>query len=137
MSVIEQIHPLVTRRLRQEVLYPNQPIEHVILKEDDNGLHFGLYDNNKLISVVSLFIDGTEAQFRKFATDKNYQGKGYGSKLLNFILTYAKEQGVLKIWCNARISAIKFYSKHGFAEIGIPFINNDIEYIRMAKTPCL
>ncbi|MFC6100063.1 GNAT family N-acetyltransferase [Olivibacter domesticus] len=134
MSVIEQIHPLVTRRLRQEVLYPNQPIEHVILKEDDNGLHFGLYDNNKLISVVSLFIEGTEAQFRKFATDRNYQGKGYGSTLLNFILTYTKEQGVLNIWCNARISAIKFYKKHGFAGIGNPFVNNDIEYIRMAKT---
>jgi ribosomal protein S18 acetylase RimI-like enzyme len=134
MSVIEQIHPLVTRRLRQEVLYPSQPIDNVILEEDDNGLHFGLYDSNKLISVVSLFIRGTEAQFRKFATDNNYQGKGYGSELLNFMLTHAKQQGVAKIWCNARITAINFYSKHGFTEAGSHFINGDISYIRMEKS---
>ncbi|HWV73217.1 MAG TPA: GNAT family N-acetyltransferase [Pseudosphingobacterium sp.] len=134
MSVIEQIHPLVTRRLRQEVLYPSQSIDNVILEEDDNGLHFGLYDSDKLISVVSLFIRGTEAQFRKFATDNNYQGKGYGSELLNFMLTQAKQQGVAKIWCNARITAVNFYSKHGFTEVGSNFINGGITYIRMEKS---
>lgn len=134
MSVIEQIHPLVTRRLRQEVLYPSQPIDNIVLEDDDNGLHFGLYDSDKLISVVSLFIRGTEAQFRKFATDNNYQGKGYGSELLNFMLTHAKQQGVTKIWCNARMTAINFYNKHGFTEAGSDFINRGITYIRMEKS---
>ena len=39
-----------------------------MLQDDEDGLHFGLFNKEKLVSVVSLFIDGEEAQFRKFAT---------------------------------------------------------------------
>lgn len=134
MSVIEQIHPLVTRRLRQEVLYPNEPIEHIILEEDDNGIHFGLYDNSKLISVISLFFKGKEAQFRKFATDSNYQGQGYGTELLRFIINYAEDQGVTEIWCHARLSAVNFYHKHGLITKNGPYKRNGIEYIHMSKS---
>lgn len=133
MSEIEQIAPIVTRRLRREVLYPNQPIESILLEEDDAGIHFGLYEENKLIAVVSLFIRGQEAQFRKFATDTNHQNKGYGSQLLQYIIHYAHIEGVQKIWCNARISAVPFYRKRGFTAIGNSFIKGEIEYIKMEK----
>lgn len=133
MSQIEQIAPATTIRLRREVLYPDSSIESVILEEDNSGIHFGLYDNNKLITVVSLFLKGEEAQFRKFATDHNYQNMGYGSNLLNYITQYAYEQGVKKIWCHARSTAIPFYKKHHFSEMGSPFVKGNIEYLRMEK----
>lgn len=133
MSEIEQIAPIVTRRLRQDVLYPNQPIDSILLEEDDTGIHFGLYEENKLIAVVSLFIRGQEAQFRKFATDTNYQNRGYGSKLLQYIIHYANTEGVQKIWCNARTSAVLFYKKHGLTTSGESFVKGEIEYIKMEK----
>jgi len=134
MSEIEQIAPIVTRRLRHEVLYPDQPIDSIILEDDNLGIHFGLYEHNKLISVVSLFIRENDAQFRKFATDKHYQNKGYGSQLLQHIIQYASSEGVQKVWCHARMSAVSFYKKHGFNETGHSFIQNQLEYIRMEKT---
>lgn len=134
MIQIEQIAPLVTRQLRHKVLYPESSIASVILEEDHLGIHFGLYDNNELIAVVSLFIRGEEAQFRKFATDSRYQNKGYGSNLLTYILQYAYQQGVKKIWCHARTSAVPFYKKHHFGAVGECFKKGPIEYLRMEKT---
>src|SRR5690606_20650948 len=133
MTQIEQIAPTVTMPLRQAVLYPESSIESIILDEDDLGIHFGLYDNNELIAVVSLFVRGEEAQFRKFATDSRYQNKGYGSTILNHISQYAYQQGSKIIWCNARISAVPFYKKHHFVEIGEIFRKGQIEYLRMEK----
>ena len=133
MPQIEQIAPLVTRRLRQRVLYPNQSIAKVILDEDDYGIHFGLYDHDRLIAVVSLFLDGITARFRKFAVDQAYQGQGYGQQLLDYIVTYAAQEGIQSLWCDARITASAFYKKYGFNETGQAFMKNDIAYIRMEK----
>ena len=80
--------------LRKIVIYPEKDIEYVKLPEDKDGLHLGLYVENELISVISLFVSGEELQFRKFATLEDKQGCGYGSKLLNKVLEYAKESGM-------------------------------------------
>lgn len=66
--------------LRHEVMWPDEDFDYIKLKDDDAGIHFGLFKENMLISVVSLFVDKDEAQFRKFATLKSEQGKGYGSR---------------------------------------------------------
>lgn len=133
MPQIEQIAPIVTRRLRQRVLYPNQPIASVILDEDNDGIHFGLYDHNTLIAVVSLFFSGQEAQFRKFAIDETYQRQGYGSKLLQYITDYAFHEGAHILWCNARITAVSFYQKNDYIKVGSPFVKGSINYVRMEK----
>ena len=49
MSHIEQISHELTWRIRREVLYPGQPLDKIILPDDENGMHLGLFDDNKLI----------------------------------------------------------------------------------------
>jgi len=131
--VIEQIAPIITRRLRQEVLYPGQPFDSVVLEEDDSGTHFGMYQEQALIAVVSLFLREQDAQFRKFAIDKAYQRQGYGSKLLRYITDYALHKGMHILWCHARITAVAFYQKNGFVKIGLPFMKGNISYVRMER----
>ena len=78
--------------------------EMCILKDDNNGIHLGLYycsdrtqqekeEEELLIGVISIFINRKErtAQFRKFAVDQNQQGKGIGSKLLETAITNMKQ----------------------------------------------
>ena len=79
--------------LRREVMYPGEEISIVQLDNDDKGMHLGLYERKQLISVVSLFIKNDELQFRKFATKKSEQNKGYGTALLNKVFAIAKEKG--------------------------------------------
>jgi len=133
MSIIqiEQIRYELTWRIRRDAMYPNADYDVVKLPEDPNGLHFGLYADDQLSSVVSLFDDAGIYQFRKFATLPKAQAKGYGSLLLNHIISYARERAATKIWCNARLSALGFYSKLGFIPKDEPFVKNDIDFVMM------
>jgi GNAT superfamily N-acetyltransferase len=132
MYSIEQIAAYNTWGIRHQVLYPGRPFDLVRLAEDEEGIHFGLFDENKLMTVISTFIRDKEMQFRKFATILEAQRRGYGSAMLRHILDFAKNEGVNRVWCNARTSAEHFYTKFGFSATGEHFIKNDIEYVTMS-----
>ena len=125
---IDQILPI-----RQQVMWPDKPIDFVRVPEDENGIHFGLFVEENLISVVSVFIHGQEAQFRKFATLGQFQGKGYGSKLLQYIFDFLEEKNTNRIWGNARISKAGFYQKFGMTTTAATFEKEGMEYVVMER----
>ncbi len=111
-GLIEQITPELTQRgLRRDVLYPSQKIFEMEMEEDTYGIHFGAFNDVKLVGVVSLFQKGHDFQFRKLAVDPAFQKMGIGNSLLKYITDYAQENGGTRIWCNARVTAIGFYLK--------------------------
>jgi GNAT superfamily N-acetyltransferase len=133
MLDIEQITPQLTWQLRRDVLYPGNMLWEMEMEEDDHGYHFGAFIDNKLIGVVSLFQNGTDWQFRKFAFDADYQGKGYGRELLDHITRFVSSEGAIRLWCNARSSAIGFYLKSGFVQTGETFSKGGIDYKIMER----
>jgi len=120
--------------IRQKAMWPNKPIEFVKLKNDASGRHLGLFINNKLISVVSFFIEKKEAQFRKFATLPEFQGNGYGSHLLKILLEKIEKEGCRKVWCNARINKVSYYEKFGFKQTKKTLERGKIKFVIMEKT---
>lgn len=133
-QAIEQIFPALTWRIRQLAMYPEKEITDMELAEDWEGMHFGLYHDHELTAVVSLFINGTTAQFRKMAVLPNDQGKGFGRQLLKYLMDYCQSQGIKNLWCNARLNAVDFYKKLGFKTVDEPYEKNQIYYIKMAST---
>ena len=125
---IEQIRPQLTWRLRRDVLYPSEPLSAMEMDEDANGLHFGAFYKDQLVSVVSLFQTGTSFQFRKFAVLPHMQGKGVGKTLLQYLINFAKAQDGRLIWCNARSTAVNFYQKAGFVTTGQTFSKQGFDY---------
>ena len=117
-----------TWEIRHKVIWPDKPFEFVQLEEDNSGLHFGVFDQQKLVSIVSCFIVDDEMQFRKLARLKEYQGNGIATLLLNHILKLAKEKGMRKVWCNARANKKSFYEKFGMIYNGNTFIKSDQEF---------
>jgi GNAT superfamily N-acetyltransferase len=128
-AVVEQIFPTLTWRIRKLAMYPDKEIIDMELPDDFDGIHFGLYYQHELTGVVSLFTQGNIAQFRKMAILPGAQGKGLGKQLLEYLIDYCKTQGINTLWCNARTSAIGFYTKIGFVVKGKPYLRNQIEYI--------
>ncbi|MFB5761867.1 GNAT family N-acetyltransferase [Paenibacillus medicaginis] len=118
-------------RIRHEVMWPDRELAYVQLKDDDMGRHYGLFVGERLVSVVTLFIDQEEAQFRKFATLETEQGKGYGSRLLRHVMEEAKQAGGKRIWCNARREKAAFYRRFGLQETGRMFVKGGKEYVIM------
>jgi predicted GNAT family N-acyltransferase len=133
MLKIKNIQASETWDLRHRVMAPNRPFNSIKLPKDDLGLHFGLFQEEKLISVISLFINNDIAQFRKFATEISEQNKGYGSILLNHIIEESIKSNVKCLWCNARLTALRFYEKFGFEAVSETWMDNEIEYVKMER----
>jgi GNAT superfamily N-acetyltransferase len=139
--IITEVSPEIVWPVRHTVMYPNMDFESIKLEEDAEGIHLALYgtqtdsEENKtgriLISVVSLFSTPGELQFRKFATLNEYQGRGYGSALLNYIIKYGRDKNINRIWCNARKNATEFYKRAGFKETNQEFFKDGYDFVIM------
>lgn len=129
--IIKEIDHQLTWPIRHEVMYPNLPLDVIKLPHEEAGLHFGVFVNGNLTSVISLFWEGKVYQFRKFATLANAQGCGYGSALLRHVIQYSKDQGAETLWCNGRLTALGFYKKFGFEQSGEVFTKKQIDFVKM------
>lgn len=129
--IIKEICPEDTWSLRHRVMWPEHPIEFVKIEEDKYGIHYGLFLDENLISVVSCFESNREMQFRKFATSLDHQGKGWGSKLLHHILEEARAKGIKRVWCNARLEKKGFYERFGMVDTFDRFQKSGKDYTIM------
>ncbi len=133
MISIEQIRPELTWRLRQQVLYPAQKLYEMELDEDNEGIHFGAFTEDKLVGIISLFQHCTVFQFRKLAVLPDFQKMGIGNSLLSRVEEYVQSENGETIWCNARVSAIGFYLKSGYSHTGKLFSKNGFDYEILEK----
>ena len=92
---IKQINSQETHRIRKIVLRPNHGEKSVIFPGDDfkSTVHFGLFVEEDLVCIASLYKEPLKGsndlngwQLRAMATLPEFQGKGCGSKLLEFCI---------------------------------------------------
>ena len=84
---------------------------------DKTSLHRMIIDepNGKAVAVGRLqFNSIEEAQIRYMAVSDDYQGKGYGRKMVKALDNIAREKGSRKIILQSRGDAVKFYEKNGY-----------------------
>ena len=89
--------------------------EDMIDKYLDRGVLFTLYDNDlKSICVVTDEGNGT-FEIQSLATYPQFQGKGYGRYLINYVCNYYKENGTTMILGTGDTPVIvPFYENSGF-----------------------
>ena len=131
---IRRIDSEDTLEIRHKVMWPHKSIDFVRVEEDEKGLHFGAFVGDKHVAVISLFIEGDNAQFRKFATLEEYQTRGIGTKLLEYTIEYARKAGAERIWCNARENKSSFYERFGLLKSEETFFKEDVKYVIMELT---
>lgn len=135
MKKIQNISFITTFSVRHPVLREGKPIESCKFDGDDlpTTNHFGIFVDENLIGVVSLFknkntIFNTKNQFqiRGMAVLPEFQRKGFGEDLVKHCETFVNNQKSITIWFNARENAVPFYEKLGYNKIGNPFSIADI-----------
>ncbi|MFK7920871.1 MAG: GNAT family N-acetyltransferase [Bacteroidia bacterium] len=131
---IRKIHPQETYELRHQVMWPDKPIAFIKLDNDKEGMHFGLLKDSNIISIVSLFVKGNRAQFRKFATKTSEQGNGYGTLLLDHLMSVVRDKKIETLWCNARADKTSFYERFGMIQTPQRFVKEGVDFIIMEKT---
>ncbi|WP_264552192.1 GNAT family N-acetyltransferase [Flavobacterium sp. N2038] len=143
MNIIKEILSKETYAVRQPVLRKGKSIESCVFEGDDlaDTHHFGLYDNKKLIGIISLFnkinpifADENQAQIRGMAVLETHQKKGFGEALVKHCENYCIENKVGLIWFNARTAAVGFYKKMNYQVEGEAFDIKDVgEHYLMFK----
>lgn len=128
--MIKKITAETTFSVRNPVLRPNQSVESCHF-EDDNlptTTHFGFYDNENLVGIVSVFEkmninwkEYKQIQIRGMAVLEDFQKKGIGEKLIKSVIKLANENEKKIIWFNSRKNAVQFYEKLGFHKFGAAF----------------
>ncbi len=130
MFDIRKITATETYPLRHKILRQNEPIEKCVYPYDtaDSTVHFGLFENNVLIGIISVFETSKDVftvkkqfQIRGMAILENQQKKGYGAALVQHAISHLQKENNFLIWFNARIIALGFYEKLGFEKIGTEF----------------
>lgn len=134
MLAIQSITAEQTYPLRHSVLWPDKPLDYVMVDDDVAGHHFGAFDNEELIAVISLFVNGQESRFRKFAAHPDHQRKGVGTLLLNHVIAEARRLGATVLWCDARLDAADFYRRFGMTAVSDVFYKGPIPYAKFSLT---
>ena len=132
MTTIKSISPLDTYALRHSVLWPDKPLDYVKIDNDDAGYHFGAYQDAALVAVISLFVDGETARFRKFATRPDCQRQGIGTLLLRHVIDKARQLGATTLWCDARLDAADFYRRFGMEAVSEVFYKGPVPYAKFS-----
>jgi len=133
MIEIKFISAEETYQIRKEILRKNIPLTEKTEGDfDDNTFHLGAFNDGNLISVAtfmqndSSYFNGNQYRLRGMATLEEFQGKGFGRRLILKAEVILNERKATVLWCNARVVALNFYKKLGFKTIGTEF---DIHHI--------
>ncbi len=147
MEIIKNISINETFLVRHPALRAGKPIESCNFDGDEleTTQHFGLFKDEKLIGVVSLFnnknttfIYPNQFQIRGMAILPKFQKQGFGQKLVNHCEEYIQDQKGTLIWFNARENAVSFYEKLLYKKVGDPFSIADIglHYLMKKEIDC-
>jgi ribosomal protein S18 acetylase RimI-like enzyme len=112
-----------TRALRQAVLRPHEPVEHMASSETADTVALGAFAGDELIAVGMIAPDGEPGgwRIRGMATAPQARGSGAGSAVLDALIEHAGSQGARRIWCNARTPARSLYERAGMRVVSEEF----------------
>jgi len=128
--IVKKIKAEKTRNLRQIILRPHQSADELVYPGDEDAetVHFGLYYQNELCGIASVYRNSPNGylsddawRLRGMATTEKSRGMGFGKELMHECLKFAKEKKGKLFWCNARVTAEKFYEKFGMKRYGDVF----------------
>ena len=97
----------------------NQLIESI---QNPTNLCCSISTNNQIIGFLMAMPALDTADILNISINKNYQRKGYGKKLLHFLIKELKDRMIRQLMLEVRLSnqaAITFYLQHSFEEISL------------------
>ena len=125
--IVKEISAAETLSLRQQVLRPNLVANqcHFEGDQDEATFHFGAIKNGSVIGIATMMIDRSpelteiaEQQYRLrgMAVLPEYRNQGIGRAILEACLQEVQQRGFCLFWCNARVTAVRFYTAAGFSK---------------------
>jgi len=121
--------------LRHQVFVEEQnvPTELELDELDQQAIHWGVWLDTELIGTARIIVKNDEAKGGRIALRKNCRRLGLGKHLLQAMLLEAQLLGLKRVYGDAQLRLVDFYTQLGFVPEGEVFIEAGIEHIRMVK----
>lgn len=94
-----------------------------------------LLDGEMLIGTGGLEIYGNNALLRSLAVHPDYQKKGYGQQLYQFLLEKAQEQNITELYLLTE-TAERFFARMGFEKIARESVDEQVKTSAEFRTLC-
>lgn len=124
--------------IRYEVFVKNMDIsmdDEFELDKDNDASHFLIYKNDEPIGTIRYrFTDEKKIKIERFAIMPNHQNKGYGRKVLNYLISYLFQKfNPCYIYIHAMSHLKDFYQSVGLTLIDEIFYEADIPHYKLFK----
>ena len=117
--------------IRKEVFVKEQKCDPKDEYEnEEESTHFLLLDNNEPVATSRYRKTQFGVKMERFAVLNRKRGKGYGLKILNFMIKELSDNKDVK-YLHAQIQVVGFYEKVGFKKIGEKFDEVGIMHYKM------
>ena len=106
------------------------------LSPERQQLHFGWFgpDGDLLACVIAAPLSATQARLRQMAVPREQQAQGHGRKLVQAVEATLARRGIVQWVLHARLTAVGFYAKLGYARVGPVFLEVGIPHVQMEKS---
>jgi GNAT superfamily N-acetyltransferase len=128
---VRRVAPEVTHDLRHRILRLHEAPEDLHLPADDDprsGFFAAQTDQGRTVGTAVVFPEAppwddaadpaVHWRLRGMATEEGWRSRGIGTAVLTAAVDHVVAGGGRLLWCNARLPAVAFYERAGFARVG-------------------
>lgn len=119
--------------IRMNVFVEEQQIPYELELDDLDAVttHYVRYQKNIPIVTARILTKPEQWYIQRVTTLETARNQGYAKQLMDHILLDARKAGITTLRLNAQITALPFYAKSGFIEMGEFFLDADIPHKTM------
>jgi predicted GNAT family N-acyltransferase len=124
----------VIRRIRFAVFVDEQRVPADLEMDDRDGacIHVLAFTGDEAVATGRIDIEHA-GKIGRVAVLAEYRGSGIGTTLMAALHLLATERGLAEVWCNAQLSATRFYTRLGYRVASEPFDEAGIQHVRMTR----
>ena len=118
--------------IRKKVFIEEQKVPYKIEidEHESESTHFIAYLNKKPVGCARIRYNNY-AKLERIAITKECRGKGFGTKLTEYLIDYCHEKNIFDIRLNSQLYVADFYEKIGFKKVGELFFEAGIKHVGM------
>ena len=122
--------------LRYQVFVEEQGVDPDLERDslDQQAVHAVVMNSDMVVGTGRLIMDSpTSGVIGRMAVQASLRRQGLGSRVLSFLEDEARSRGLKRITLHAQLYIELFYTRHGYREEGMPFMEAGIQHIQMVK----
>lgn len=96
----------------------------------DKCVVFVLQERDKIVGLAQIFQYRDSIYLSCLMIDKPVQGKGYGSKIMSFLIDWCRFNGLRYIELCSLVERVRFYQSLGFEKLSLPESDKDCVMMR-------